>query len=110
MCRERADNFLPRLFLFFFGIYFSNSGERAEARAYAVFTSDLLLRTDPVTHLRPLLQDLCREGRQQRYRLDLNQDLNKFRGRNERRESKWDLDSRNTRYGIFFATPKNRPK
>jgi hypothetical protein len=42
-----------------------------------------------------------REGRQQRYRLDLNQDLNKFRGRNERRESKWDLDSRNVPYGIF---------
>src|ERR1700681_24550 len=29
MCHERADNFLPRPFLFFFfGIYFSNSGER----------------------------------------------------------------------------------
>jgi hypothetical protein len=110
MRHERAGNFLPMPFLFFFGIHFSNSGERAEARAYAVFTSDLLLRNDPVTHLRPLLQDLCREGRQQRYRLDLNQDLNKFRGRNERRESNWDLDSRNVPYGIFRATPKKRAK
>ena len=81
----------------------SNSGERAEARAHAVFASDLLLRDDPVSHLRYFLPDLYREDRQQRYRLDLNQDLSKFRGRNERRESKWDLDSRNVRYGIFVA-------
>ncbi len=109
MCQERAGNFLPGLFYFFL-INFSNSGERAEARAYAVFASDLVLRNDPVTHLRPLLPDLCREGRQQRYRLDLNQDLNKLRGRNERAESKWDLVSRNVDYGIFRATPKKRAK
>ena len=96
MGHERAGNFLPMPFLFF-GIHFSNSGERAEARAYAVFTSDLLLRDDPVSHLRYFLPDLSREGRQQRYRLDLNQDLSNFRGRNERRESKWDLDSRGAR-------------
>src|ERR1019366_6477429 len=56
------------------------------------------------------LPDLYRADRQQRYRLDLNQDLSKFRGRNERRESKWDLDSRNVPYGIFSATPKKRAK
>jgi len=42
--------------------------------------------------------------------LDLNQDLSKFRGRNERAESKWDLDSRNVDYGIFRATPKKHAK
>ena len=88
MCHERAGNFLLMPLLFFFGIHFSNSGERAEARAYAVFIRDLLLRDDPVAHLRPLTTDLHRDGRQQRYRIDLNQDLSKFRGRNERRESK----------------------
>jgi hypothetical protein len=54
MLHEKADIFLPRLFYFFSEINFSNSRERAEARAYAVFASDLLLRDDPVTHLRPL--------------------------------------------------------
>ena len=71
MLRERAGNFLPEAFLFFFGIHFSNSGERAEARAYAVFASELLLRDDPVAHLRPLLPEPYRAGRQQRYRLIL---------------------------------------
>jgi hypothetical protein len=56
------------------------------------------------------LPDLNREARQQRYRLDLNQDLSKFRGRNERPESKWELDSRNVPYGIFCATPKKRAR
>jgi hypothetical protein len=56
------------------------------------------------------LPDLYREDRKERYRLDLNQDLSKFRGRNERPESKWELDSRNVRYGIFSATPKKRAK
>jgi hypothetical protein len=42
--------------------------------------------------------------------LDLNQDLSKFRDRNERRESKWELDSRNVPYGIFPATPKKRAR
>jgi len=40
----------------------------------------------------------------------LNQDLSKFRGGNERRESNWELDSHNTQYGIFRATPKKRAK
>jgi hypothetical protein len=51
---RESRQFFAMLFLFFFGIHFSNSGERAEARAYAVFASDLLLRGDPVAHLRPL--------------------------------------------------------
>jgi hypothetical protein len=33
--------------------------------------------------------------------VDLNQDFTELRSRNERAESKWDLDSRNTQYGIF---------
>ena len=109
MPRE-SRQFFAQAFLFFFGIHFSNSGERAEARAYAVFASDLLLRDDPVSHLRYFLPDLSREGRQQRYRLDLNQDLSKFRDCHERAESKWELDSRNVDYGIFRATPKKRAK
>jgi len=108
MCHERAGNFLPMPFLFFFGIHFSNSGERAEARAYAVFASDLLLRDDPIAHLRPLSPDLYHEGQQQRHWTDLNQDLSNFWRLRERPESKWDLDSRNVRYGIFRATPKKR--
>ena len=97
-------------FLFFFGIRFSNSGERAEARAYAGFASDLLLRNDPVAHPSHFLPDPYREGRQPRFRLDLNQDLSKFRDCHEGAESNWDLDSRNVQYGIFCATPKKRAK
>jgi hypothetical protein len=43
-------------------------------------------------------------------RLAVNQDHSKFRGRSERRESKWELDSRNVRYGIFSASPKKRAR
>jgi hypothetical protein len=42
--------------------------------------------------------------------LDLNQDLTEFWSREERAESKWELDSRNVRYGIFSATPKKHAK
>jgi hypothetical protein len=42
--------------------------------------------------------------------LDLNQDLREFWRRGERADSKWDLDSRNTHYGIFPATPKKRAR
>jgi len=56
------------------------------------------------------LPDLHREDQQQRYRLDVNQDLSKFRSRNERAESNWELVSRNVPYGIFSATPKKRAK
>ena len=54
LCVTREPTIFYLCFLFFFGIHFSNSGERAEARAYAVFAGDLLLRDDPVSHLRPL--------------------------------------------------------
>src|SRR5664279_6431716 len=97
MFHERADNFFAYAFSIFFWNSFLKFGRRAEARAYAVFASDLLLRDDPVTHLRPLSPRPICEDRQQRYRLDLNQDLSKFRGRNERPESKWELVSRNDR-------------
>jgi hypothetical protein len=50
--RESRQLFAQAFFIFF-EIHFSNSGEPAEARAYAVFASDLLLRDDPVTRLRP---------------------------------------------------------
>ena len=110
MGHERTDNFLPMPFLFFFGIHFSNSGERAEARAYAVFASDLLLRDDPVTHLRPLSPRPISRGSAATTWLALNQDLSNFSRLDERRESKWELVSRNTQYGIFSETPKNRAK
>jgi hypothetical protein len=111
MCHERADSFSPGLFFYFFGIHFSNSGERAEARAYAVFASDLLLRDDPVAHLRPLSPSpVSRGSGSNDIGLILTRILSKFQGRNERRESKWELDSRNTHYGIFRATPKKRAK
>jgi hypothetical protein len=60
-CVARADNFLPRRFYFFWN-NLSNSGERVEARAYADFASDLLLRNDPVTHLRPLSPKAALQG------------------------------------------------
>ncbi len=75
-------------FFIFFGIHFSNSEERAEARAYAVFASDLLMRDDPVARLRSRSTDLLRRGQQQRRRLDLNQDLSDFGRLDERPESK----------------------
>jgi hypothetical protein len=34
----------------------------------------------------------------------------RFGAREGRAESKWELDSRNVRYGIFSATPKKRAK
>ena len=76
----------------------------------AVFASDLLLRDDPVTHLRPLSARPISRGSAARYRLDLNQDdLSKFRGRHERAESEWELVSRN---GPLWncATPKKHAK
>ena len=96
------------LFYFFLKSVFKIGESEQKLGRNAVFASDLLLRDDPITHLRALLPDLCREGRQQRYRPDLNQDRNKFWRNDERAESKWELDSRNVKYGIFRATPKKR--
>jgi len=53
---------------------------------------------------------MLRAAQYQRHWLDLNQDLSSFWNGNERRESKWELLSRNTHYGIFRATPKKRAK
>ena len=49
---RESRNFLPGIF-YFFSKSDSNLGERAEARACHVFATGLLLRDDPVAHLRP---------------------------------------------------------
>jgi hypothetical protein len=53
---------------------------------------------------------MLRAGQYQRNWLDLNQDLSSFWNANERRDSKWELVSHNTHYGIFRTTPKKRAK
>jgi hypothetical protein len=68
------------------------------------------LRSDPVARIGSHRPDLYREGRQQRHWIDLNQDLSNFWRLGERRESKWELDSRNVRSGIFSVTPKKRAR
>ena len=50
--------------------------------------------------------DLRREGQQQRRGLDLNQDLSKFWRHHERRESNWDLDSRNVVIWNLLSDPQ----
>jgi hypothetical protein len=80
--------------------------ERKHAGAYWFSARDRRLRDDPVAHLGRRVSDLPCEGRQQRHWIDLNQDLSNFWRLGERRESKWELDSRNVPYGIFSATPK----
>jgi hypothetical protein len=108
MCHERADNFLLRLFYFFLESISQIRQNEQKLGPIAFLQRGPQLQDDPVSRLRPLLRDPYREDRKQRYRLDLNQDLSKFRGRNERRESKWELDSRNVPYGIFSATCEKR--
>src|ERR1700739_2796794 len=101
MCREESRQFFCRgIFLIFFECLFQ-IWERAQKLGHIMFLREtLLLRDDPITHLMPLTTGPKREGRQQRYRPDLNQDLSNFWSRSERAESNWDLDSRNVRYGI----------
>jgi hypothetical protein len=68
------------------------------------------LGDDPVAHLRTPSTSPTLRRPAATMSTDLNQDLNIFWSRNERAESKWDLDSRNVDYGIFRATPKKRAK
>jgi hypothetical protein len=68
------------------------------------------LGNDPVSHFRLVATRPTLRGPVQRRRRHLNQDRSNFFGRGKRRESKWDLDSRNVPYGIFSATPKKRAK
>ena len=109
--REKRENFFPRSLFYFFWKSILGIGESEQKLGHVMFPREApQLRSDPVARIGSHRPDLYREGRQQRYRLDLNQDLSKFQRRNERRESKWDFVSRNVRYGIFPATPTKRAK
>ena len=79
-----------------------------EARARHVFAGSPMLRGDPIGHRGQRIPVLTASVGSNDVGLDLNQDREKFWSSNERGESKWDLDSHNTQYGIFSATPKKR--
>jgi hypothetical protein len=106
---ERPGNFCLDSFLFFLKSD-SNRRQRAEARAYAVSATEKQLRDDPVAHLRPRVRTYIVRVSSNIVFLDLNQNLSNFWRRDERAESKRELDSRNVPYGIFCATPKKRAK
>src|SRR5258708_20700626 len=54
--------FLPRLFYFFLKSISQIRENEQKLGPYAVFASDLLLRDDPVTHLRPLSPTATLQG------------------------------------------------
>ena len=102
---------LLRLFIFFFWKSISRIREKEQKLGPITFLQrGPQLGDDPVSHFRLVTTRPTLQGPVQRRRRDLNQDRSNFFGRGKRRESKWDLDSRNVPYGIFSATPKKRAK